>query len=92
MKFKFLIAFSDFHLRCGSPNSSTSNLKNAKEIQPEGEIYIREDAELNMAAGNVDTDQGCLSDAIKSYDVAEEDFEKIMDTGYIATMEDLVQR
>ncbi|KAI9244468.1 hypothetical protein BDA99DRAFT_448417, partial [Phascolomyces articulosus] len=92
MKFKFLVAFSDFHLRCGSLDSSASNLKDAKEVQPLGEIYIREDAELNMAAGNVDADQGCLSDAVKSYNAAEENFNKMIDAGYIATIEDLVQR
>ncbi|KAI8150319.1 peptidase family C50-domain-containing protein [Fennellomyces sp. T-0311] len=92
MKFKFLVANSDFHLRCGSVDASATELKSAKEIQPEGEIYIREDAELNMAAGNVDAHQGCLSDAIKSYDVAHEAFEKIVDPGYIATIEDLVER
>ncbi|KAI9484691.1 hypothetical protein BDB00DRAFT_774421, partial [Zychaea mexicana] len=92
MKFKFLVAFSDYNLRCGSPNSSILNLKDAREIQPEGDIYLREDAELYMAAGNVDADQGSLSDAIKSYDVAEENFQKILDAVYIATIEGLVHR
>ena len=45
-----------------------------------------------MAAGNVDANQGCLSDAIKSYEVANEGFEKVVDAGYIATIEDLVER
>lgn len=57
-----------------------------------GYCYLQEEAKFKMAVGDVDARQNCIDDALQSFDRAHELLTKVMDRGYIASIENLVER
>lgn len=57
-----------------------------------GYCYLQEEAKFKMAVGDVDAWQNCIDDALQSFDRAHELLTKVMDRGYIASIENLVER
>ncbi|KAI8376400.1 uncharacterized protein BYT42DRAFT_498607, partial [Radiomyces spectabilis] len=92
MKYHFMLSLSDAYLRCADLNHCASQLEEASNIQPHGFAYIREEADLKMANGELDAIRNYLDQAIESYDRADELFQKLTDSGYIATLENLIER
>ncbi|ORX55550.1 hypothetical protein DM01DRAFT_253560, partial [Hesseltinella vesiculosa] len=88
--FRFQLLLSESYLQSGQLDKSRASLEQANDLQPKGPRHLHDEARLKSVIGNVDANQMFLEESIVSYDNVDELLRKIMEPGYISSIEKLV--
>ncbi|KAI8071039.1 peptidase family C50-domain-containing protein [Gongronella butleri] len=89
---RFLILLADSYTQTGQFAKARSMLDLADDVVPKGVTHLQDESRFRTVVGDLDTKQAfIIEDALSSYNYVNDLYQKLMDPGYIASIERLVE-